>query len=314
MRKLLPGTVHAARLFDIAAEDGFELGASLFPAAGRARGTVVIHGATGAPQRYYRPFAAFLAACGMRVLTYDFRGVGRSRPESLRGFTASMTDWARLDAAAIQRFVRDRHGDEPMVFVGHSFGGQLIGLLDEMRDAAGALLVATQLPSIDMWTPLRRALFGAFFAGIIPAAIATTGYVPGWAGLGVDLPAGVAREWASWCLQDGYLVGSHPDAAARFAAFRRPVLSYSFTDDTYAPTRSLSALVSALSGADLELRRLGPDEVGASIGHFGFFRPRFAARFWAPAAEWLEAVLEGRPPPRDVLITEEELARDLGYR
>jgi predicted alpha/beta hydrolase len=314
MRRAEPKTVVAPRLLEIAAEDGFVLGASVFAPPGRARGTVIIHGATGAPERYYRPFAAFLGARGMRVVTYDFRGVGRSRPETLRGFAATMSDWARLDAAAIHRYVRDHHGDQPIALVGHSFGGQLIGLLDDTRDAEGALLVATQLPTLAMWPPLRRALFGAFFAGIVPAAIATTGYVPAWAGLGADLPAGVASEWARWCLQDGYLVGSHPDAKERFAAFRRPVLVWSFTDDTYAPPRSVSALVAALSGADLELRRLSPEEVGAHVGHFGFFRQRFAARLWAPAAAWLEAVLEGRPPPRDVLITEDELAHDLGYR
>ena len=315
MRLRQPSASVSIRKLAIAAEDGFVLGASLYhPVAARARGTVILHGATAVPQSYYRHFASFLAERGLRVLTYDYRGVGRSRPAQLRGFAATMTDWARLDAAAVHRFVRTHHGDEPMVLVGHSFGGQLIGLLDDTGDAAGALLVATHLPTVDMWPLPRRALVGAFFAGIVPAAIATTGYVPGWAGLGADLPAGVAREWARWCMQDGYLLGSHPDAAARFAAFRRPVLVWSFSDDSYAPPRSVTALVQALSGADLELRRLGPDDVGAKVGHLGFFRAPFRARFWGPSATWLEAVLDGQPPPRDVLITEEELAHDLGYR
>jgi len=302
------------RPFDLVTSDGYSLGATLFAPPFPGLGTVIVHGATAVPQGYYRRFAEFLAARGLRVLTYDYRGVGASRPAELAGFDATMTDWARLDAAAAHAWVRDHHGDEPLALVGHSFGGQLLGLVDEAAAAAGALLVGSQLGSVTLWPPLRRILFGAFLRTLVPAATSALGYLPGWAGLGADLPAGVAREWAGWCLQPRYLLDAHPEAAARFAAFRRPVLLYSFSDDGYAPPRTVEALVKLLGGADLEQRRLGPEDVGAPIGHFGFFRPTFAARLWPEAAHWLAAVLAGEPPPRDVLITEEELARDLGYR
>jgi predicted alpha/beta hydrolase len=304
----------SARHLDLVASDGFSLGATLFPPSRPGLGTVIVHGATAVPQTYYRRFAEFLASRGLRVLTYDFRGVGQSRPAELAGFAATMTDWARRDAAAAHAWVRDHHGDEPLALVGHSFGGQLLGLLDEAEDALGALLVGSQLGSLSLWPPLRRALFSTYLRAIVPAAATAFGYLPGWTGLGADLPAGVAREWAGWCLQPRYLLDSHPDAAARFAAFRRPVLLYSFSDDGYAPRRTVEALARVLAGADLEERRLGPADVGAPIGHFGYFRPTFAARLWPEAASWLRAVLAGEPPPRDVLITEEELARDLGYR
>ena len=107
MRLRQPSASVSIRKLAIAAEDGFVLGASLYhPVAARARGTVILHGATAVPQSYYRHFASFLAERGLRVLTYDYRGVGRSRPAQLRGFAATMTDWARLDAAAVHRFVR----------------------------------------------------------------------------------------------------------------------------------------------------------------------------------------------------------------
>jgi len=304
----------APRQDSVPAGDGFVLGATIFPPSRPGRGTVIVHGATAVPQTFYRRFAGFLATRGIRVVTYDYRGVGRSRPRRLAGFPATMTDWARRDAAAIHAWVRDHHGDEPLALVGHSFGGQLIGLLDEARDASGALLAATQLPSLGHFPPLHRAVVGAFFKGIIPLAFRMTGYLPGWTGLGVDLPAGVAEEWARWCTEPGgYLVASHPDARARFAAFRRPVLFYSFTDDRLAPVRSVDALLGVLRGADLEHRRVTPDDVGAPIGHFGFFRQRHEGRFWPEAATWLTAVLAGERPPRDIWITAEEIQRDLEY-
>src|SRR5687767_1550805 len=94
---------------ELTASDGVTLGATLFTPvtpAGLSRGTVIIHSATAVPQRYYHRFARYAAqAIGARVLTYDYRGIGKSRPRSLRGFHASLTAWARLDAAAAHKFV-----------------------------------------------------------------------------------------------------------------------------------------------------------------------------------------------------------------
>src|SRR5687768_441819 len=74
----------------ITAADGFELGATVI-APPRPRATLVIHGATATKQTYYARFAAYAAARGHRVVTYDYRGVGASRPRSLIGFDATMS-------------------------------------------------------------------------------------------------------------------------------------------------------------------------------------------------------------------------------
>src|SRR5687768_10537965 len=106
----------------LVASDDFALGAALYRPKGEALGTVIVHGATAVPSGYYRRFAEFLAHHGLRVLTYDYRGIGRSRPEALRGFRASMSDWARLDADAAHRLVAERFPGEGVATIGHSFG------------------------------------------------------------------------------------------------------------------------------------------------------------------------------------------------
>ena len=72
----------------ISALDGYELGAVLYSArAGAApRRAVVLHGGAGIAAQRYRYFARFLARAGVPVLTYDYRGIGLSRPATLRGF------------------------------------------------------------------------------------------------------------------------------------------------------------------------------------------------------------------------------------
>ncbi|WP_319531791.1 hypothetical protein [uncultured Cohaesibacter sp.] len=45
---------------------------------GRPRANLVLHGATGVPQRYSRHFASWAASQGIGVLTYDYRDFGVS--------------------------------------------------------------------------------------------------------------------------------------------------------------------------------------------------------------------------------------------
>lgn len=298
----------------LVADDGYELHGNVYQPAAPALGTVLIHGATAVPQTFYARFAVHLASHGMRVVTYDFRGVGASRPADLRALDCTMTDWAKRDAAAAHAWVRLHHGDRPLALVGHSWGGQLLGLCDDVADADGALLVASQLGWAGYWPPLERVRFQALWRIVLPTLTAVTGYLPGWAGLAEDLPAGVAREWASWCLHPKYLMGHHADAAARFASFDRPVRLYSFTDDPYAPKAAVEALVATFTGADLDHRRLSPTETCGRMGHFGFFRPPRAEALWREAVDFLGAILRGEAPPRTRhvgLITDAELARDL---
>ena len=108
----------------IAAVDGFSLAASLWN-EDSASPTLVLSGATGVSRRFYTDFAAFLAAAGYRVLTFDFRGIGDSRPRSLRGFAASMRNWGELDLAGVLGWCADRHPRAPLLLVGHSAGGQM---------------------------------------------------------------------------------------------------------------------------------------------------------------------------------------------
>jgi predicted alpha/beta hydrolase len=134
--------------------------------------------------------------------------------------------------------------------------------------------------------------------GLVPAATAAYGYLPGKLGLGHDLPSGVAREWARWCSQPGYLLSEHPAARARFAHFLKPVRLYSFTDDEYAPRRAVEELASLFVNAPIDSRRLEPRDLGVEkIGHFGFFRPRLERTLWSEALEFLNAVIEGKNPP-----------------
>src|SRR5712671_2957653 len=135
------------------AMDGYLLGATLYLPRGAKRHAVLINSATAVPRKLYRGFASYLARRGCAVLTYDYRGTGDSRqksltdysqPRSLAGFEASMSDWAALDVTAAVAWMRERYKALPLNYVGHSFGGQALGLLANNTEISRALLIAAQ--------------------------------------------------------------------------------------------------------------------------------------------------------------------------
>lgn len=280
--------------------DGHHLGARVYDpepgsySAEGTRGTVLINGATAVPQTYYQRFARFAAYRGYRVVTYDYRGIGASRSGPSRREPATMHDWGNVDAACAFAYARSITKGGPLVGIGHSFGGQTIGLTDSWRGADAAVLVASQLGYWGHWPPAVRWRYAAMWYGVVPAATAAFGHLPGWMGLGQDLPKGVAREWAKWCRHPHYLLGHEPQARMRFSRFEVPTLFFSFSDDEYAPPSAVDALVSLLPPKSVHHVAFTPDEVGGKVGHFGFFKPAYEAALWHPAVEWIDRAISGR--------------------
>lgn len=266
-----------------------------------AAATVVVHGATATPASYYRRFAEHLATLGLRVFTYDYRGIGASRSGSLRGFRATMTDWALHDASAAHALVASRWADEPMAIVGHSFGGQLLGLAEGPIDAKAIVLFGSQLGWYGHWPLAERLRLGLIWRAVVPAVTSTVGYLPGRLGMGADLPRGVAEEWARWCMHPDYLFSEHPEARDGFDRITAPTLVWSATDDAYAPRASVDELVQKLGsgrGGAIHHARVDPRDVGVrSVGHFGFFRSRMRDSLWRDTAHFLLAAVQGRALP-----------------
>lgn len=280
----------------IPTRDGASLGATRFepPDGETAKATVVIHGATAVPQRYYRRFGSFLAGRGYRVLTYDYRGIGASRGRSLRGERATMRDWGERDVEAAFALARALSKGAPVVAIGHSFGGQTIGLCDAWRGVDASVIVASQLGYYGHFPAPDRYRHAINWYATIPAATAAFGYLPGFLGLGTDLPKGVAREWAKWCRHPSYLLGYEPRARERFSRFTAPTLFFSFSDDAYAPGPAVDALIATMPRRSVHHVRVTPEEMGGPIGHFGFFRPASERSLWAASLEWLGNTLVRR--------------------
>lgn len=273
--------------------DGFSLGVTVREAAGRALGVVLVHPATAVPERLYTAFAEALAARGFHAVTYDYRGIGRSRPAQLRGFPARMRDWADLDVESVTGWARDRWPDAPLLAVGHSFGGHAIGLCDGSRHLTAAALVASHAGCLRFITPLTERLRATALLKIIcPLTAALLGYVPSRRiGVGEDLPKGVAREWGGWTSLPRYFFDDPTlDAANRFARVEAPLLILGFDDDPWATPPGIDLLAAHFSRARIERRQVSAKAAGGGpIGHFGFFRRQHQTTLWPQLFDWLEA-------------------------
>jgi predicted alpha/beta hydrolase len=273
----------------LAAADGCRLMALRFPARGPCHGRLIVAGATGVPQRFYRRFAVHAAQQGFEVLTLDYRGIALSRPASLRGFRMDYLDWARLDLAAAVDAVPD--DALPLFMVGHSFGGHAFGLLPNHRRVARFLTFATGA-GWHGWMPRTERLRVLLMWRVIgPLLTRWKGYLP-WSllGMGEDLPLDVYRQWRQWCRFPRYFFDDPTMRGERLAelfdAVRTPIVALNALDDLWAPPASRDAFMAAYRNAPMRPVTLHPASLGMkSIGHMGYFRP--AARpLWDEGLGW----------------------------
>lgn len=284
----------------VTARDGYALAGDLFLPGEAPRAAVLVAPAMGVPRGYYARFAAFLAGQGMAALTVDYRGVGGSRRGGLRGLPATLRDWGERDLAGAADHLAARVPGVPLLWVGHSVGGQLLGLVEDVP-LAGALLVAAQSGHWRLWSGAWRARIFLLWHAVIPGLVPLLGRLPAAVlGGGEDVPPGVAREWAAWGRRRDYVMSyARPLGGRGFARLTAPIVSYAIADDRYAPERSVRELLGYYRAAPTELRVVRPEALGERhVGHFGFFRARFEETLWREALAVLSRAAAPPAPPR----------------
>lgn len=274
----------------LAARDGVKLAATLFEPASANGGAILINSGAGIPRQFYAAFAGHLAACGFTVLTYDYRCIGGS--EAPRA--ATMEQWGGVDQASMLDHLARLAPGAARAVIGHSFGGQVLGLADNIADVRASVLICSQTGHWRHWPRGRRRLrMFALWWLLIPGFTALTGRFPGsWIGT-ANLPASIALSWARWGRSRHYVCDGEGKPLRPYndkVAF--PVRWLSFTDDTAAPFGAVEALRSYYPNAAVERLHLSPADIGVpAVGHFGFFRKSMPRKSWDEIASWLGARL-----------------------
>ena len=185
-----------------------------------------------------------------------------------------------------------------MVTLGHSVGGQFLGLLTNHALARAHVQIAT---SVGYWrwehAPFRY-LAWWFWRVHGPLMLALKGYIPtggGWAGL--PLPRGVYEEWRRWCLRPDHF---GPDLRTYlsdnvFAEIRAPLLTVGFTDDPIATRAPSASSTSSFRTRARESRWYSPrGRRRRSASGTKASSPRaIATRLWRPVLDWIDAQARG---------------------
>ena len=285
--------------------DGRLLAAQWFepPPTVGVRAVAVIGAATAVPASYYRHFAEWLARRGYAVLSFDYRGIAASREALHEGEDVRLRDWARVDMAAALHAADKRRCEESaregrelgLLWVGHSLGGNAVGLVPGFVDKVDAVLgVAAQVAYLGHWSGFARVQAWVFFHWMLPLLVRLLGHAPGRV-LGPraqDLPAGAALEWATWGRMPGFLFGD--DSLARERSYDRfggAVHLWSITDDhLFGPAAAVDALAGQFSAAQVQRHVVAPRDLGVKkIEHFGPFRRDLGARLWPRLLAPIEA-------------------------
>jgi predicted alpha/beta hydrolase len=279
------------RQLRLRAADGYQLGAFFYPALRprSPRRVAILHCGAGIPAQRYRRFARFLSEWGIPVLTYDYRGIGLSRPPSMRGFEATIQDWADFDSAAAIGWLRERFPNDEILGISHSIGCLMLGGAPNAAEQARIVLVGAHTGYYGDYRPLYRLPMAVAWHGLMPAVTRFCGYFPAdRLGLGEDLPAGMALQWAHRRLPELRPSGAQPAQARmrrlldRCATLQCPALAISVSDDAFATvagTRRLLSYFPRLSSPQ-HLVFTPPDAQVRRIGHFGFFRRAVGVTLW----------------------------------
>ncbi|MFB3084156.1 MAG: alpha/beta fold hydrolase [Gammaproteobacteria bacterium] len=255
------------------------------------RAFILICSATALRQQFYWKFAEWMTTQGYGVLTFDYRGIGASlNGRSVRDSSARKQDWGQLDMPAALDYLVCKFPDLPIHLVGHSVGGQLIGLMPNHERLERIVTVGSSSGYLyNLASGIR--LFAAFLLKVyIPISAKLLGYVPTrWIGWGEDLPAQVALQWAAWCTRPGYVLNAlGSDVTVDFFdQIKGPILWLTATDDPIATPENIDDMLRLYENASVTRGRINPREYGLErIGHVDFFRAR-NAKLWPLIADWL---------------------------
>lgn len=261
--------------------DRAQLSGTLHRPAGPPIAAIVLHGATGVPQRYYRHFAAWLADQGYACLTYDYRDFGSSAQGHVKRSKATMADWGIKDQTAAQRHLEAAMPGVPLWVIGHSLGGLMVPFHEGANRISRLITVASGPVHLGDHPWPYRGIAALFWHG--PGAWATRlmGYLPAKAlRFGHDLPAGVYWQWRRWCTSQGFYLGDVGRAlpVPDWKAFTGDIKVVAISDDPMVPPAAAWRGMQHYPEANKRQMTVHPGDYGLKdVGHIGAFAPQNAA-------------------------------------
>ncbi|WP_312765147.1 serine aminopeptidase domain-containing protein [Epilithonimonas sp.] len=276
---------------NIRAEDHYSLSVHIFEPQNPNRKILLINSATGVKQQIYFSFAQFFSEQGFTVITYDYRGIGLSKPDKMKGFEASMRIWGAKDYKAVTNYIKTNFSDYQKFCLGHSVGALILGMNKDSGMFEEFIFVGTQnafVGNLKFKTKIE-AYIG--FGIAQPLSTKLLGYFPAdWFGLGESLPSGSAFDWRTLILNKkstNKLLEKSEDFSKNLA---QKVFVVRAEDDAWLTEKGVKSLLkNTYPNLKPTYRLIKTSESEKNeIGHINFFRS-YNKKLWNIILERLEA-------------------------
>lgn len=269
------------KTIEITTDKGYSISANIFEAP-ESKNTLIISSATGVKQSYYKKFAEFLNEKGISVITFDYLGIGKSLKQPIQELNNNASDWGKTDLTSIIEFSEKAYPESKIILLGHSIGGQLIGLSKSSSIAHKIILVAAQSGYWKFWEGYERYKLWTYWNIFFPLLIKLYGYLPSKVISGMEnLPKNVAKQWENWCLSTNYLFDHIKEQDLFYKNITAPLTSISIENDNFAPRKAVDWLTEKYEKADIKRVHLVAKDFNTNdIGHFGIFRDKFKDNIW----------------------------------
>jgi len=243
---------------------------------------LIIASATGVKQSFYRKFATFMSHKGITVVTFDYCGIGSSLMGPIKYVGANAADWGSNDLEAVIQWVKHHYPAANLIGLGHSIGGQLIGLAPSAYLLKRVVLVAAQTGYWKFWPGIQKVRMWANWYLLFPTLIRLFGYMPSKKISGMEnLPKQVALQWSRWCRNKDYLFGDLLPEQQYFQEVSAPMVVISIDRDPFAPRQAVDWLSAKYHSKVIKGVHLMPRTFGVrTIGHFGIFKEKFHSTIW----------------------------------
>jgi len=243
---------------------------------------LIIASATGVKQSFYEKFARFIASTGISVITFDYEGIGRSLKQPIKQLKNNAQNWGSVDLESIINYTIKNYPNCKRYILGHSIGGQLIGLAKSAVKSDKIILIAAQTGYWKTWTGFQRIKMWGNWHILFPLAVRIFGYLPSKKISSMEnLPKNVALQWSGWGKHRDYLFSDIPIEQTYYDKIDTDITAICIEDDDYAPKKAVDWMTKKYSAASVKEMLIRPKNYNTKkIGHFGIFKERFKDSLW----------------------------------
>lgn len=275
-------------IVDIQTNNGNTVTASVYETSKNAM--LIIASATGVKQGFYKKIADFISVNGVSVITFDYSGIGFSLKQPIKQLQNNAADWGKNDLEAVIKYTKENYPNAKITLLGHSIGGQLIGLAKSASQVQKLILIAAQSGYWKLWKGSNKLKMWFNWHILFPTLINFFGYMPSKKISGMEnLPKNVAKQWSSWGKKPNYLFDEVLAQDLYFKNISVKTLAISIENDFYAPQKAVNWLTAKYENADIKKIHLNPNDYNTKdIGHFGIFSSKFETNLWKLLLEEIE--------------------------